>query len=222
MSRPSFDEGTQLAFSETTSAIGAVSALIFCVLGTLLNLFTIVALYLSKLRDNPTTLCVISLAISDLLFSVCNLPILTHRFIHRGCEFMCLDYHFCEIFPFTFFGNIGVSLYIMVLLAIMRVFGVFNGHLLNKVFSRTNVKIMIVGVWILAFGFMCFPLTKTWGQFGFHPQTFSCTVMESEGEQFYHIMIIFGVVIPIIIIMLSYGAIYWKVKSTGIYRYCLF
>ena len=89
------------------------------------------------------------------------------RFLHRGCEFMCLDYHICQMFPFTFFGNIGkfwmkmksanlqfhfnpfmigVSLYIMVLIAVMRVFGVFKGsQLLNTVFSYVNVVFMIIG-----------------------------------------------------------------------------
>ena len=139
-----------------------------------------------------------------------------HRFLHRGCEFMCLDYHLCQYFPFFLFGNIGVSLYIMVLIALQRLFGVFYGHLLDKYFNSISVLWMICAVWIFSFSSMYFPLTKTWGQFGFEPQTFSCTIVASEGETFFPVLAFGGVGLPCLIITLSYGAIYWKVKTTGI------
>jgi hypothetical protein len=39
-----------------------------------------------------------------------------------------------------------------------------------------TVPLMIVLVWVLVFGVLHLPLTGTWGQFGFEPQTFSCTL----------------------------------------------
>ena len=213
--RPSSDEGTRLLFSEATSAAGAVAAIVICVLGSLSNVVTILALVLSSLRSHPTTLFVLSLAISDLIYSVYNMPLMAHRFLHRGCEYMCLDYHMCQYFPFFMFGNIGVSIWIMVLIALQRVFGVFRGHLLERVFSRRRVVLMILAVWLLVFGGLYLPLTKTWGQFGYEPQTFSCTVVESEGETFYPVMTACGVGLPCCVITLSYGAIWWKVKSRG-------
>jgi hypothetical protein len=39
-----------------------------------------------------------------------------------------------------------------------------------------TVPVMIVLVWVLVFGVLHLPLTGTWGQFGFEPQTFSCTL----------------------------------------------
>ena len=135
------------------------------------------------------------------------------RFLNRGCEFMCLDYHLCHYFPFILFVNIGVSLYIMVLIALQRFFGVFYSHI--NFFNRTNMIWMIIVVWIFSFASLSFPLTKTWGQFGYEPQTFSCTIVLSEGETFFPIMAFGGVGLPCLFIMLSYGAIYWKVKSTG-------
>ena len=150
--KPSSDE--DILFSETTSLIGAMLAILFSVLGSVGNLFTIVALVISKLRGHPTTLCVISLAASDLVFSSFNLPLLAQRFLHRGCHFMCLDQQLCQYFPLSFFGNIGVSLYMMVLISLQRLHGVFYGHLLPDVFSSRNVMIMIAVVWIISFGSM--------------------------------------------------------------------
>ena len=75
---------------------------------------------------------------------------------------------------------------------------------------------MILGAWVLSFGIMYLPLTETWGQFGYEPQTFSCTIVESEGETFMPFMSTVCIGLPLAVITASYLAIYWKVKSTGI------
>ena len=216
MGRPDSDEATELLFSETTSIIGAIFAIIFCIIGTLGNLFTIAALWNSKLRSHPTTLFIISLAVSDLIFSAFNLPLQAHRYLHRGCTFMCLDATLCQYYPFFLFGNIGVSVHIMMLIALQRVFGVFYGHLLDVYFNRVTVCVMIFLSWISAFGSLCWPLTKTWGQFGFEYQTFSCTFVESEGETFFPVIAVVGVGLPTTLIAVSYSAIYYKVRQTGL------
>ena len=95
-SRPSYEDGTAILFSEATSLIGAVCAILFAIVGTVGNVLTILALTRSALRTHPTTMCLVSLAISDLIFSAYNLPLLAHRFLHRGCEFMCMDWHWCK------------------------------------------------------------------------------------------------------------------------------
>ena len=51
VTRPDSDEGSRILFGETSSAIGAIAAIALCVFGTLFNLYTIIALYLSKLRN---------------------------------------------------------------------------------------------------------------------------------------------------------------------------
>ena len=40
--------------------------------------------------------------------------------------------------PFFFFGNIGVSLMIMTLVAVHRFFGIFYSHLLSKCFNKVS------------------------------------------------------------------------------------
>ena len=74
---------------------------------------------------------------------------------------------------------------------------------------------MVVFVWLLSFGIMYLPLTETWGQFSYEHQTFSCTLVESEGKSFMPFMMGVGCGIPIVVIAISYGAIAWKVKATG-------
>ena len=123
-------------------------------------------------------------------------------------------------------------MYVMALIAIHRLFGVFFGHLLDCVFNQVNpvfeiivfistyfevsMLFMILGAWVLSFGAMYFPLTETWGQFGYEPQTFSCTIVESKGETFMPLMSTVGIGLPLALIIACYLAIHWKVKSTGI------
>jgi len=106
-------------------------------------------------------------------------------------------------------------MYVMALIAIHRLFGVFFGHLLDCVFNQVSMLFMILGAWVLSFGAMYFPLTETWGQFGYEPQTFSCTIVESKGETFMPLMSTVGIGLPLALIIACYLAIHWKVKSTG-------
>lgn len=215
MGRPDFDEGTQMLFSETTSLVGALAACLLSMLGMVGNTLTILALTQSRLRCHPTSLCLVALAVSDLVFCVFNLPLTAHQYFHRGCEFMCMDWHLCKYTPFFFFGNIGVSLMIMTLVAVHRFFGIFYSHLLSKCFNKFSMPLLLLACFFLAFGMMQFPLTETWGQFGYEPQSYSCTLMESEGHSFLPMMASLGVGLPTMVILASYTAIYCRVTTIG-------
>jgi len=215
MSRPDYDEGTRLLFSETTSLVGAFIASALAFTGTIGNLVTICALLQSRLRSHPTSLCLVALAASDLVFCVYNLPLTAYQYFHRGCDYSCLDWRLCIYIPFFYYGNIGVSLFIMTLIAVHRVLGVFYGHIINKYFTKMFVLFLLAICFLLSFGPLHLPLTHNWGQFGFEPQSISCTLLESQGSSFLPVMAVFGVGLPSIIIFASYAAIYYKVRATG-------
>ena len=97
MGRPDYDEGLQLLFSPGTSVVGAVVASLLATLGTLANSLTIAAILLSRLRSHPTSLCLVALGISDLLFCTYNLPLIAHEYFHYGCEFdSCISWELCR------------------------------------------------------------------------------------------------------------------------------
>ncbi|TRY75179.1 hypothetical protein TCAL_16871 [Tigriopus californicus] len=80
------------------------------------NLLTVVALLrCPKLRSHATTLFVISLAISDLLFAAVNLPLTASRYVQ---EEWVLGATVCRLFPFFFYGNVAASLMNMVAITI--------------------------------------------------------------------------------------------------------
>lgn len=82
------------------------------------NLVTTVALLMHpKLRGHVTTMFVLSLCVSDLLFCSINLPLTANRYIkqHWG-----LGPSLCQMFAFVFYGNEAVSLLSMVAITINR------------------------------------------------------------------------------------------------------
>ena len=153
----------------------------------------------SRLRSHPTSLCLVALAASDLVFCVYNLPLTAYQVTPHLCiknswkrffsqyfslyellkkiislsiflwrklflsvfsswlwlflsglaalyvclyiyyknileyDFICLNFSYI---PFFYYGNIGVSLFIMTLIAVHRVLGVFYGHIINKYFTK--------------------------------------------------------------------------------------
>ncbi len=76
--------GVPFAFSVGDSAAGGALAAVCCFLGTLLNLCAVAGLlHFPKTRAHVTTPFVVSLAASDLCFSVIALPMLAIKFFAR-------------------------------------------------------------------------------------------------------------------------------------------
>ncbi|CAB3222065.1 unnamed protein product [Arctia plantaginis] len=82
------------------------------------NLVTTVALLMHpKLRGHVTTMFVLSLCVSDLLFCSINLPLTANRYIQQHWG---LGPSLCQMFAFIFYGNEAVSLLSMVAITINR------------------------------------------------------------------------------------------------------
>ena len=78
-------EQHELIFSEDISKIAAWAAIICSVLGCVGNLFTILVLLCkASFRIHSTTPFLLSLALSDLLFSSINLPVTAARYFKRS------------------------------------------------------------------------------------------------------------------------------------------
>lgn len=71
----------------------------------------------TRLRRQATTAFVISLCISDLIFSGVNLPLTASRYLSQA---WILGETLCQIFPMFFYGNVAVSLLSMVAITINR------------------------------------------------------------------------------------------------------
>ena len=46
-----------------------------------------------------------------------------------------------------------------------------------RIYTKTNIFLMILGVWVFSFGMMVPPLAEIWGYLGYKEDTFSCTIL---------------------------------------------
>lgn len=82
--RSSLDNSTAYCYSDTESVLAGLGATIEAIAGSILNLLVIVALVKnSNLRKEYMTRAIVSLAITDFLFSIVTLPMLAHRYFSQ-------------------------------------------------------------------------------------------------------------------------------------------
>lgn len=199
-------------YSRPTTIFAAVAASIFTVIGVTGNLLTVVALLrCQKLRVHATTAFVISLAVSDLLFSAINLPLTASRYVH---EKWTLGPELCRIFPFFFYGNVAASLMNMVAITVNRYVLITYHGSYHTIYSRTNIMMMVAVVWFFSFGMILPPLIEVWGTLGLDSATFSCTILKKDGKSPKKFLFIFGFLLPCIAIILCYSAIFYRVRQS--------
>jgi len=200
-------------FPRPVMIFAAICASIFTVVGIGGNLLTVVALLrCPKLRLHATTLFVISLAFSDLLFSAVNLPITAVRYANGDWPF---DDTMCRLFPFFFYGNVAASLMSMVAITINRYVLIAYHGLYHRIYTRTNITLMIASVWAFSFGIMVPPLTESWGKLGKNNETKSCTILRGDdGRSPKRFLFALGFFLPCVVIVGCYTAMFLKVKQS--------
>jgi len=199
-------------YSRPATVFAATAASIFTIVGVSGNLLTVVALLrCAKLRVHATTAFVISLAVSDLLFSAINLPLTASRYIH---EEWTLGTTLCRIFPFFFYGNVAASLMNMVAITVNRYVLISCHGYYATIYSRTNIVLMVLTVWAFSFGMILPPLIEVWGTLGLDPATFSCTILKKDGRSPKKFLMVFGFLLPCVAIILCYSAIFYRVRQS--------
>ncbi|XP_018021107.1 protein trapped in endoderm-1-like isoform X2 [Hyalella azteca] len=196
-------------YPREATIFAAVCSILFIVVGVAGNLTTIVALSRSvKLRVHATTAFVISLCVSDLLFCTINLPLTASRYIH---EAWVLGDTLCSVFPFFFYGNVAVSLLNLVAITLNRYILIAHHSIYDRVYRRVNLYIMILAMWLFAFGIMVPPLLGVWGSLGLDPQSFSCTILKKDGKSPKKFLFLMGFLLPCVMIIVCNMAIFFKV-----------
>lgn len=206
------NETNSIHYSRPATIFAAVAASIFTFVGITGNLLTVVALLkCQKLRSHATTMFVISLAVSDLLFCTINLPLTASRYVHEEWR---LGPEMCRLFPFFFYGNVAASLMNMVAITINRYILIACHANYSRIYSHLHIFLMIAFVWLFSFGMMVPPLIGVWGTLGLDKQTFSCTILKRNDHSPKKFLMIFGFLMPCIVIIACYSAIFLKVRQS--------
>ena len=59
------------------------------------------------------------------------------------------------------------------------------------------------------------PFAKVWGQLGYEPLIFNCTILKYQDRNPMTALLTLGFGVPMLIITFCYVSIYWKVKKTA-------
>ncbi|XP_071580394.1 protein trapped in endoderm-1 [Temnothorax nylanderi] len=206
------EDGDFKPFTRSVTIVAAACAIIFSIIGVLGNLITVIALLkYTKLRRHATTAFVISLSISDLIFSAVNLPLTASRYLN---EAWVLGETLCTLFPLFFYGNVAVSLLSMVAITINRYILISQSDIYNQLYTSRGITLMLIAIWTLSFLMLLPPLLGVWGTLGLDPATFSCTILRKNGSSPKKFLFVLGFIVPCVVISVSYLCIYWRVRKS--------
>jgi protein trapped in endoderm-1 len=86
--------------------------------------------------------------------------------------------------------------------------------LYDRIYTRHYIVLQILFAWAFSFSIMLPPLLGVWGRLGYHAPTFSCTILRQNNASPKKFLFVFGFLLPCVVIILSYGCIYWKVRRS--------
>jgi len=210
---PPFEDSSGPPLSVSATMAGGVLACILSALGIFGNLVTVVSLVRDrKLRAQATSVFVISLAVSDLLFCSINLPLTAVRFFQRAWTLGPL---LCRLYPFFFYGNYAASLISMAAIAVTRYLLIAHFSLYTRCFTKPLIAVVLLAVWVFSFGWMVPPLLSVWGTLGEDKDTFTCTIKRDErGRSPKMFLFLLGFTLPCLAIITCYSAIFYRVRTS--------
>jgi len=205
-------------FGQGASVFASVFAAIFSVTGFGLNLLVIVSLLLyRRTREHVTTPFIVSLSISDFIYSAFILPIFSIRFATRASP-ICGT--LCKLFPVIFYGNMAASLLSLTMVTLNRVCMLFFPAKVKKIFRKKTIGIhevpinsilIILACWIIPFALVFSFYLQ--GRTGLFINTGSCTLLPNANcKSSKSIFYIIGFGIPCFVLFASDIAFYLKVS----------
>ncbi|KAF7993978.1 hypothetical protein HCN44_011247 [Aphidius gifuensis] len=186
------------------SVIGVIG-----IIGVAVNLITIIALLRQKaLRQNASTVFVINLSISDLIYAFSGLPLFMIRHWSDGKinnDFLC---YMNALYHLGHFTRCMLS---MLAITLNRFILICKPTIYAKLFTIRNTVIYSIGIWMMSILQLVPTMTSQWNHVGRITENVTCTIIDKNGNQSSSILA-FNTVVPIIIIIFCYICIYIKVK----------
>lgn len=199
-------------FPEWLTHLGFAFAVIFAIVGVIGNSITICALLKSmRTRCQATTVFIISLSVSDLIFCAFNLPMTASRYYYRAWR---LGTFLCQMFPFFFYANVASSLLSIVAITINRFILVQFPHRYSSIYRPRTLVCMIAAIWLISLATLVPTLGGWWGEFGLDKRTFSCTILSKNGCSPKKFLMSTGVLLPCLIVVVCYALIYRKIRAS--------
>jgi len=212
----------EFAFGHGDSIFITFCAIVFAVVGGILNLLVLVAiLHYSTTRKHVTTPFIVSTTVSDLIYSVVLLPIMAMRFYHQKNP---LSDTMCQIYPVLYYTTQGASLFSLTMVTLNRAVMLFFPTKADKIF--TNIKLIrgnyvpinsiliLLVCWLIPFLGLLPTIFGKNGCLGLQHITQSCTILaDNEGHSPKSMMYSVVFFIPTFTMIVTDIAIYFKLRS---------
>ena len=160
-----------------------------------------------------TNLYAVSLAFSDLLCAVFQMPLTSASLVTRKWIF---SREVCEFQAFVDYIVVYMSPATMGLAALNRYVRIVKTDYYNVIFSSRRSKLIFGIVWTLLLSYIIISRSTGWQQFAFVPGFATCTVLHMSGERIllhYCVILLFFFVLPFSVAMFSYYHVYKKIRK---------
>ncbi|CAH0625557.1 unnamed protein product [Chrysodeixis includens] len=200
-------------YSDSLLCFATVCCVIYTVIGIPGNLTTIVALARCRKLRNATAIFIINLHICEVLFCVLVLPITAITFAQKHWTHGVVV---CRLYPLVKYSLNAVSILTILAIAINRYVIVCHPLRYPKIYKRRNLSIMLLAIWISAFGLFMPTGFGVYGRFELEPEGGFCTMLrDSENRSPKTLILWFSFVLPFMVIVFCYSRIWWVVRQTA-------
>ncbi|XP_044749566.1 rhodopsin-like [Coccinella septempunctata] len=193
----------------------ALALLIIGVLGFFLNLFVIILMLRDKQLWTPLNIILFNLVCSDFSVSIFGNPFALLSALAHGWIFGTM---MCQIYGF-FMSLLGItSITTLTVLAFER-YMMVSRPFQNYIISRRSATILVLGIWTYSLALTVPPLVG-WGKYVNEAANISCSInwetQTLNAMSYICYLFIFGLFIPVTIIVFSYINIVVQMKQNSI------
>ncbi|KAJ6635384.1 Protein trapped in endoderm-1 [Pseudolycoriella hygida] len=195
--------------TSTEYAYGATVGIVYTIVGFSGNFLTLIALLRDRvLRQHVTTVFIMSLCISDLIYSSTCFPASAAAYLNN--ELMS-NIVVCKLYASSLRINLGNTTFSIAGIAINRFILVVHPHLYKSFYQKSMIIGQLLIIWLLPVALLIPPLTDQLGTI--EKLNIFCVVAEKDGKSIENVLFVVGLISPCLIITVSYGCIFYKVRQ---------
>ncbi|XP_037042256.1 protein trapped in endoderm-1-like isoform X2 [Bradysia coprophila] len=179
--------------SSAASVCGAIFFVVYSIIGIAGNSITTIALLRDrKIRQHSTTAFILSLCISDWIFSLVVMPLMAAAYMN---EDLMSNKILCKLHISALMTNFSITMNSIAAIAINRYILIVHNSFYKNVYRNSIVLPQLLIIWLLPSVLILFPLFDKWGTLG-------------KSREY-----VVGGIIPCVIVGVLYARINCKVRQ---------
>ncbi|XP_077992230.1 galanin receptor 2b-like [Glandiceps talaboti] len=189
---------------------------IIMVLSAFLNfLACYVILKTTSLRSKPHFRLILNLSFSDIALAITCMPLSIMSVFTDGEVFKTSE-AFCKINGFLSITFTYASVFGLTAVSLDRYFAINHPLRYRDLLTPSIMNVLLAIIWVFSLGAAAIPLYG-WSEYSYNPGTHHCSPTWSSDNhcKYYTVCVVFGLVIPIVVMNTSYIFIYRQIKRSS-------